>query len=186
MSALVPPIMNIHRTDHHRRSIRLKNYHYSQPGAYFITICTQNRDCLFGEVDSGEIQLSGPGLMVARWWLELSAKFPTVSLDSYVIMPNHLHGILSIEQKVDRTTDQGAHPGAPLPSMIQWFKTMTTNEYIRGVKSGAFQPFDRRVWQRNYYEHIIRNESELDTIRHYIVNNPLNWSEDSLNPQVSS
>ena len=110
-------------------------------------------------------------------------KFPTVSLDTYAIMPNHLHGIVSIDKTVDSISSQGAHAGAPLPRMIQWFKTMTTNEYVRGVKNGYFRPFDRRVWQRNYYERIVRNETELDAIRNYIVNNPLNWDDDVLNPQ---
>ena len=184
MSALVPANMNIHSNDHHRRSIRLKNYEYAQAGAYFVTICTQNRECLFGEVKDGIMLLNDAGQMIERWWLELPSKFPALRLDCYVIMPNHLHGIICIEENVGPVRHQGAHIGAPLPMMVQWLKTMTTNEYIRGVNSGAFQPFDRRVWQRNYYEHIIRNEIELDTIRNYIVSNPLNWSDDELNPQT--
>jgi len=122
--------------------------------------------------------------MITKWWLELTFKFPTVSLDAYVVMPNHIHGIIGIGLTRDGDSKQGAHPGAPLPTMIQWFKTLTTNEYIRAVKRGDFQPFDRRVWQRNYYEHIIRNETEFDAIRKYIANNPLNWGDDELNPEV--
>ncbi len=186
MSALVPADMNIHSNDHHRRSIRLKNYNYAKSGAYFVTICAQNRTCLFGDVKDGEMLLNDAGRMVAKWWLELAVKLPTVTLDSFVAMPNHIHGIIGIEIERDVYRDQGAHAGAPLPTMIQWFKTMTTNEYIRGVKTGDYRPFDRRVWQRNYYEQIVRNETELDTIRYYIANNPLKWGQDELNPQSSN
>ena len=178
--------MNIHSTDRSRRSIRLKNYDYSQPGAYFVTICTQHRACLFGEIKDGEMLLNEAGRKVANWWLELPSKFPTVLPDSYIVMPNHLHGIINIEWNESTPMNQGAHAGAPLPTIVQWFKTMTTNDYIRGVKSGVFRPFEKRLWQRNYYEHVIRNETELDTIRQYIANNPLNWTQDSLNPKVST
>ena len=174
--------MNIHSNERRRRSIRLKNYDYAQAGAYFVTICAQGRECLMGEVQDGEMLLNDAGRMVAEWWLELPSKFPAVSLDSYVLMPNHLHGILCVEQNVDCITAQGAHAGAPLPRLIQWFKTMTTNAYIRGVKRGAFQPFERRLWQRNYYEHVIRNEGQLDSIRLYISQNPAKWHLDRENP----
>ncbi len=184
MSALAPRSMNIQSTDRSRRSIRLKNYDYAKAGAYFVTICTQNRSCLFGEINDGELLLADPGRMIGMWWLELSSKFPTASLDSYVVMPNHIHGIVSIEQKADCMTDQGAPACAPLPTVIQWFKTMTTNEYIRGVKSGSFPPFEGKLWQRNYFEHIIRNEKELDLIRLYISQNPAKWHLDRENPLV--
>ena len=184
MSALAPGSMNIHWTDRSRSSIRLKNYDYSQPGAYFVTICTQNRSCLFGEINEGELLLADPGRMIAMWWLELSSKFPTASLDSYVVMPNHIHGIICTDNEMDSITGQGAHAGAPLPTVIQWFKTMTTNAYIRGVKSGSFPPFEGKLWQRNYYEHVIRNERELKSIRLYISQNPAKWHLDRENPSL--
>ena len=110
----------------HRRSIRLKWYDYSQAGAYFITICTQNREMLLGKI----------------------------------------------------TTTQGEHTGSPLRRVIQWFKTMTTNEYINNVKQNDWWSFSGKLWQRNYYEHIIRDETEMNKIREYIVNNPLHWTTD--------
>jgi REP element-mobilizing transposase RayT len=177
--------MDIHSADRSRRSIRLKNYDYAQPGAYFITICTQGRECLFGEVENGQMELNDVGRMIDRWWQELREKFPSTSSGGYVVMPNHIHGIIDIEKKTVSETDQGAHPGAPLPTIIQWFKTMTTNDYIRGVKRGSFQPFVGRLWQRNYYEHIIRNERELGSIRRYISQNPAKWHLDSENPSLT-
>jgi REP element-mobilizing transposase RayT len=182
---------------HHRRCIRLKGYDYSQPGAYFITICTQNRVCLLGDVLEGQMRLNDAGRMVERWWLELAHKFPTVALDAFVVMPNHIHGIIAIvgadlcvrpdDPRVrpdgEGTHDQGGtHAGVPRPKIIQWFKTMTTNEYIRHVKNHAWTPFCGRLWQHNYYEHIICNDESLNRIREYIATNPLRWHLDAKNP----
>ena len=156
---------------HHRRAIRLKEYDYNQVGAYFVTISTQGRACLLGAVADGEMQLHEAGKMIERWWSELHRKFPMVETDGFVIMPNHLHGVIVITDTIvgadlrvgpvrdgTDTAHQGAHIGAPLPAIIQWFKTMTTNEYIRGVKTASWPSFDRRLWQRNYYEHVIRDD----------------------------
>ena len=177
---------------HHRRSIRLKGYDYSQAGAYFVTLCTHNKECLFGEIANGAVRLNDAGRMVERWWLELSKKFPTIEIDQYVIMPNHLHGIIWVQYqkvvgadlRVCPDVTQGAHTGAPLPTIVQWFKTMTSNEYIRNVKSNGWPPFQGKLWQRNYYEHIIRNEDELIRTSEYILNNPAHWAEDENNPAV--
>jgi putative transposase len=298
---------------HHRRSIRLRGYDYRAVGAYFITIVAQDRACLFGEVVDGEMRLSEAGRMVERWWLELNRRFPHVSTDAYVVMPNHFHGIVVIHSPPPDTTappdvgadlrvcpdsarvgadlrvcpdsggthdggthdggahagaplqgvggahgahgvgadlrvcpdsmgahtgaplqrvrpdstgapdvgadlrvcpdsmgahtgaplqrvrpdstgapdvgadlrvcpdSMGAHTGAPLPTIVQWFKTMTTNEYIRMVKHAGWTPFQGRLWQRNYYEHIIRNERALERIRDYILTNPLHWHLDREN-----
>ena len=130
--------------------------------------------------------------MVERWWLELSKKFPTIEIDQYVIMPNHLHGIIWVQYqkvvgadlRVCPDVTQGAHTGAPLPTIVQWFKTMTSNEYIRNVKSNGWPPFQGKLWQRNYYEHILRNENELIRTSEYILNNPARWAEDENNPAV--
>ncbi len=168
---------------HHRRSIRLKGYDYSQAGAYFVTICAQNRECLFGEIVNGEMQLNDAGKMIVRWWNELSNKFMTFEPDAFVVMPNHIHCIIvivDVGMTLRGHPDDGQpHRAAPtLGDIIEWFKTMATNEYIRGVKQLGWKPFDKRVFQRNYYEHIVRNERELNAIREYIENNPANWAAD--------
>ncbi len=157
----------------HRRSIRLKGYDYANSGAYFLTIVTQGRACLFGEIVNAETRLNDAGSVIERWWFELNNKFRTVETDDFVIMPNHFHGIVVI---ADVGADlcvgpvgTGAHIGAPLPAIVQWFKTMTTNEYLRGVKTSGWAPFQGRLWQRNYYEHIIRDEESLNRIRQYIA-----------------
>ena len=155
---------------HHRRSIRLKGYDYSQAGAYFITICTQNRVCL--------LNVSAVDAMIGHWWEELPNKFLAVTLDAFVVMPNHLHGIVMLLE----SENPGSIPTPKLGQVVQWFKTMTTNAYIHGVKEAGWEPFEGRVWQRNYYEHIIRNERELEAIRLYIAANPENWTADENHP----
>lgn len=147
---------------HRRRSIRLQGYDYSQAGVYFITICTERRHCLFGDITDEKINLNAAGEMVCRWYQELEQKFPGIECDEYICMPNHLHFIV-----VNAETD--------VRCLVQWFKTMSTNEYIRGVKQYAWPPFVGKLWQRNYWEHIIRNEIELTRIREYIRNNPKKW-----------
>src|SRR5713226_6639947 len=154
-------------TEHYRRSIRLQGYDYSQVGAYFVTVCVQNRKCLLGDILKDEMRLNDAGRMVERWWVELGNKFPSFELDEYVVMPNHFHGIIIIV---------GADLCVrPIPEIVQWFKTMTTNEYIRSVKSLGWIPFNARLWQRNYYERVIRNEEEMCRIRQYIADNPAQW-----------
>jgi REP element-mobilizing transposase RayT len=203
--------------NHHRRSIRLKGYNYSWVGMYFVTICVQHRECLFGEIMDGEMVLNDAGQMVKKWCMELSRKFPDILLDTHVIMPNHFHAIVvntgivvgahlcvrpdeiryvcldemdacTIRDEyvdahirgahVDARIIRGEHIGSPLHRVVQWFKTMTTNEYIRGVKTLGWKPFDKKLWQRNYYEHIVRDEWAYQNISGYIVNNPLMWSGD--------
>jgi putative transposase len=267
---------------HRRRSMRLKGYDYSQAGAYFVTICTQGRACLFGEVVDGEMRLNDAGRMVVAEWERLPALFSNVVLDAFVVMPNHIHGIVILTDPADDATDgataigatisgattggattsgattrvapttagddatpvgaglvpaqsgaglvpaqsgaglvpaqsgaglvpaqSGAGlvpaPSTPAPStpaqsvpapstpdpstpaptlgdVIGAFKSRVTVEYIRGVKTFGWTPFDRRLWQRNYYEHIIRNEEALNRIRRYIVENPIRWAFDRENP----
>jgi putative transposase len=216
---------------HHRRSLRLPGYDYARFGAYFVTVCTQGRECLFGDVTPvGGIALNDAGHMVERWWHELGNKFPHVVTDASVVMPNHFHGIIVIvavgaaavgadlrvgpvwhaanaASNADRgaavgadlrvgpvwhaanaasNADRGAHAGAPLPEIVQWFKTMTTNEYIRGVGAMGWPPFPGKLWQRNYYEHVIRDEAALDRIRRYIEENPLRWALDQENPAAQA
>ena len=116
--------------------------------------------------------------MIKKWWLELEDKFKQINLDKFVIMPNHLHGIIQINRPGQ------THRSAPtLGRMIQWFKTMTTNEYIRNVKTKDWLAFfNGQLWQRNYWEHIIRDEQSLFNIRQYIEDNPKMWCRDRNNP----
>ncbi len=317
---------------HHRRSIRLKGYDYARPGIYFVTICVQNRECLFGNVVQGEMQLNAAGEMVVRWFAQLENKFATVQCDASICMPNHVHFVVhnrgssvdGIDVGADlrvcpvsnahqrllqpgrthgsaptgaiddgtgvgadlrvcpvsndhqrllqsgrthgsaptgtnddgtgvgadlcvcpvsnahqrllqpgrthgsaptRANDDGTGVGAdlrvcpvsnghqrllqpgrthgsaptganddrtgvgadlcvcpvPLSQIVQWFKTMTTNEYIRGIKQKDWPRFSGKLWQRNYWEHIVRDQSEWDRIRDYIHNNPAQWDQDRLN-----
>ncbi len=189
---------------HHRRSIRLKGYDYTQAGAYFVTICTQGRENLFGEIGNGEMELNPAGRMVTAYWMDLPKRFSEVKTDEFIVMPNHFHGIIvlvgadrrvcpggvdgpaKLEKNVDKQElkqggdglEQGGHIGPPLPKILQWFKTMTTNEYLRNVKNQNWPPFSGRLWQRNYYEHIIRNDEALNKIREYIIQNPARWEYD--------
>ncbi|MGB8980474.1 MAG: transposase [Anaerolineales bacterium] len=171
---------------HHRRSIRLKGYNYVLAGAYFVTIVTQGRECLFGEIVEGKMILNEAGQMVVKWWNELPNKFPDIILGAFVVMPDHFHGIIIIQKNAAGADlrvcpeQTGEHtgsprPNTPLPQIIQWFKTMTTNEYIRGVKQLSWRPFIGKLWQRNYYEHIVRNEKDLRRITDYILANPSRW-----------
>ena len=173
---------------HHRRSIRMPEYDYSEPGAYFVTICTRRWRCLFGEISDGGMVLNDAGLMVERWWHELTRKFPAVGLDDHVVMPNHTHGIVLIGMERDERgelrplPDVSMEANATLFSIVQWFKTMTTNYYIRGVRQHAWPPFPGKLWHRNYYEHVIRDDDSLNRIREYIRTNPERWELDRENP----
>lgn len=187
---------------HHRRSIRLHGYDYSQPGLYFVTICVQNRVCLFGYVENGQMILNAAGKMVEKWYYELEKKFPDIHCHEMIVMPNHFHCIIENNGTIPVVADLrvcpdsptgeqtdlgehdnilGEHAGSPLQRAVQWFKTMTTNEYIRGVKNYGWEPFNGKLWQRNYYEHIIRNDHSFYAISDYIHNNPANWFVDRLN-----
>ena len=153
--------MPSHESKPNRRSIRLRDYDYTQPGAYFITICAHDRACVFGDVVGGEMRLNDAGWMVTNWFNELENHFNVIMCDEFVCMPNHVHFVLQIVG-ADRCEHGRTHRSAPtdvrgMPAAVQWFKTMTTNMYIRGVKYDNWPPFNKKLWQRNYYEHIIRN-----------------------------
>ncbi|MHC1695719.1 MAG: transposase [Eubacteriales bacterium] len=146
-----------------------------------MTICTHNRVHLFGEIVGTTFigNPNSPDLMVAKWLLELENKFLNVKIDKYIIMPDHIHFIImNLGVMEDGTSD---HIGSPLPDIIDWYKTMTTNEYIRGVKNGLFPSFDKHMWQRNYYEHIIRNNEDYEIIQKYIEKNPIRWNDNHNN-----
>ena len=155
-----------------RKQMRLPSYNYYKNGSYFITICIQNRENRLGEIINENMVLNQAGLMVDRWLQYLTEHFKNITINSKITMPNHIHFILNIEYFNQESKD--------ISTMVQWFKTMTTNEYIRGVKDSIYPPFNRRIWQRNFYEHIIRNEKSFYEITQYIENNPKSWREDSL------
>jgi putative transposase len=171
---------------HHRRTIRLRDFDYSQSSAYHITICTQDGLHLFGFMKGDMVQLNPAGKMIQEWFNKLPDKFESLYCDEFMIMPNHFHFIIFLNTQFVGTDpcvcpeyygkkEEDKHMGLSLPGVIQWFKTMTTNEYIRGVKEDKWMPFNKKVWQHNYYEHIIRNEMELCRIREFISNNPSRW-----------
>ena len=179
--------MNFNPNINNRRSIRLTGYDYSQSGMYFITICNQDKDCLYGEIMKGEMILNDAGNMINKWWNKIPEKFNDFELDTYQIMPNHFHAII-----INNTTvgaNPCVRPEQPNPSLdskkidslsdiVQWFKTMTTNEYIKGVKTLEWTPFNGKLWQRNYYDNVIRDEKSYEKITDYITNNPYYWEED--------
>lgn len=156
---------------HHRRSIRLKEFDYSKAGAYYVTFVVHNREHLFGSIVNYEMVLNDAGKMIDKQWNALITRFPNIELDVYQIMPNHFHGIVVLvgASLVD----------APiLGDIIGAFKSITTHEYIHGVEERHWQRFSKRLWQRNYYEHIIREEADLNRVRNYIQSNPANWDND--------
>lgn len=189
-----------------RRSIRLQGYDYSQKGAYYVTICTPDRLCLFGAVQDGEMVSNDAGKMIETEWLNLKNRFSNIDLHEYVVMPNHFHGIFEIIDGQPRDKGQpqeiaptiNEHVGVPLVGtqndgtsgtqnktvgdMISAFKSITTVEYIRGVKNMQWLSFHRILWQRNYDEHIIRNGNDFERIVDYIRNNPKNCGQDNLQP----
>ena len=168
-----------------RRSIRLKPYDYSQTGYYFLTVCAQNRQCVFGEIINGKMKLNEVGEMIETDWNKLPWHFPNIKLDEFVIMPNHMHGIILIvgaplvgaqnNDIADRATTRVA---PTLGDIVGAFKSIAANEYIHNVKNNDWPPFKGSLWQRNYYEHIIRDERDLNRVREYVVNNPYKWQED--------
>lgn len=181
--------------DRHRRSIRLPGYDYSSVGLYFVTICTQSNACLLGRVEDCEVHINPVGEMAVEWWNSIAGRFPSIRTDdAFVVMPNHIHGIIAIGHDAGCPQygecsaaggheRQGGRIGPPLHRVVQWYKTMTTNACIRGVRELGWPPFDKRLWQRNYYERIIRHDDELQHIREYIITNPLRWEKDQGNPE---
>jgi putative transposase len=162
---------------HHRRSIRLKEYDYSKNGAYFVTICSWNRELIFGENIAGNIHLNDWGLIVDATWSWLESQYPFLESVKHVIMPNHLHGILLINRPMGGSRTAPTQRIKPLGQILGAFKTRSTKLINESRKLPGTQ-----IWQRNYYERIIRNKSELDRISDYIVSNPVDWINDENNP----
>jgi putative transposase len=212
----------------HRKSIRLKGYDYSQSGLYFLTICLQDRRCLFGKIVDGKMNLNDAGKISDECWLGIPRHFPNAVLHEHIIMPNHVHGIIELIKPCPQTNESGISVGVEniqpqrneyqkiiphsIGSIVRGFKTGFTkwyrnnsvgvqnfeplqssnesssigvenfqplqspNESLLSVRVQNFEP--RRIWQRNYYEHIIRNENAYHRIADYIINNPQNWEKD--------
>ena len=177
---------------HHRRSIRLKNYDYSQSGIYFVTICTKNREHIFCSIENGETMLSEEGIVADKCWMEIPTHFPDVVLHEYVIMPNHIHGIIEIKKSMDvldwdvrdivgakNFSPQRPHPSSLMNESIRPTGTSRTiGSIVRGFKIGVTKGIGYSPWQRNYYEHIIRDYMEYVRVAEYIVQNPLKWGND--------
>ena len=179
---------------HHRRSIRLPQYDYAQPGVYFVTICTHEHECILGEVVDDVMILNDWGIVTNQFWKEVAAHFCGVAIDAHVIMPNHVHANIVIvsdntrrgeETSLSPATTQGGEtqggetqPLQPtLGQIVAYYKYQTTKaiNLLRGMPGTKF-------WQRNYWEHVIRNDAEMDRIREYIETNPARWSDDQLHP----
>ncbi len=166
-----------------RRSLRLKGFDYSQPGAYFVTVVVQKGWPLFGEVVDEQMRLNEAGKMVQAVWDALPDRFPGFQFDTFVVMPNHVHGIIAIDgtEHPQRTDGQSpANAAAPvsvtLSDVVSAFKSLTTAEYARNVKSLNWPPFRGRLWQRGYYDHVVRDDESLRKIREYILGNPTLWA----------
>ena len=161
---------------HHRRSIRLKGFDYTRENAYFVTICTQNQACLFGEIVNGQIRLNDAGRVAQMMWKAIPAHFPHVEIDAWIVMPNHVHGIIIIVGATHASPQSGPPKGS-LGAIVGSYKSAVSRQINQLHRTpGA------TVWQRNYYEHIIRDAAALDRIRKYISDNPAHWAEDMENP----
>ena len=201
---------------HHRRSIRLKGYDYSQAWLYFITICVQDRKCLFGNIVNGEMILNDAGKMADNEWVKIPERFTNVQLHEQIVMPNHFHAIMEIvgatlvvaqnnesvirdnesvddeqgqpqgiAQNNESVDDEQGQPQGIAPTkpktvgdIVGAFQSIVTVEYIHGVKQLGWQWFNGKLWQRNYWEHIIRDEQSYRHISKYIISNPKNWVGD--------
>jgi REP element-mobilizing transposase RayT len=195
----------------HRHSIRLKGYDYTRPGAYFVTLVIEGRNCFFGEVEAGQMQPNSCGCLVENEWRRLEVRFKKVLLDEWTVMPNHLHGILvMVEEKINDNedtwhpgarqegwTDVGARQGSSRKMEESSFASPLLQRHISGAVPGSLGAIvgsfkstttrlvnglrhspGTRLWQRNYYEHILRNEEEWEAIRAYIHENPSRWKMD--------
>jgi REP element-mobilizing transposase RayT len=165
---------------HHRRSVRLCDYDYSQEGLYFITLCIKNRECLFGEIAGGEMRLTEIGEIAQNCWLEIPQHYPNTQLHNFVAMPNHIHGIVEITVEVENigvenVRVENIRPLRRRPNC----ESGTIGAIIRGFKIGATKKIGFSVWQRNFWEHVIRDYDDYARIDDYITNNPFRWKEDT-------
>ena len=208
-------MMSFNPDIHHRRSVRLKDYDYSQAGAYFVTVCAWKKEYLFGEISEGKVSCSDVGEIISDVWRKLADRFASMELDEFVIMPNHIHGIIVLNVGVGlalpgslpdtigkmKPKQKGAASGAPTKNNVTNPNAInqgvinhapTLGDIMRTFKSVSTITVNRRLdrqgyplWQRNYYEHVIRDERELHSIREYIRDNPMKWDIDEENPESS-
>ena len=181
--------MKYNNDQYRHKSIRLKGYDYTQSGAYFVTICAQDKKNLFSQIVDGNVILNEFGKIIENEWVKTGQIRKNVIIDEYVIMPNHLHGIIIIKNDHDdRNGTQrrvataniesfGKPVSGSLPTIVRGFKSTTTRQ-INELRNMPEMP----LWQRNYYEHVVRNDDDLNEIREYIINNPLKWDLDKENP----
>ncbi|WP_337593212.1 transposase [Vescimonas sp.] len=179
-----------------RKPLRLKGYDYATPGAYFVTVCTRNKNWMFGEnepltpSDSSFVgrdpcvpppttttkynsRANTAREIVSHWIDRIPSKFPNYTVDKWVVMPNHIHLLLQLH-----AADAAGHMGPALQDVIRWYKTMTTNACIQAVINGKMRPFEKTVWQTSFYDEVIRDESHYLRIWQYIDDNPAHWAED--------
>jgi REP element-mobilizing transposase RayT len=184
---------------HDRKSIRLKGYDYSQAGLYFITICVHNRKHLFGKIENGEMILNEYGTIAQQQWKKLQERFPNFKLDTFQIMPNHMHAIISLSHLTipvragfipapNQGQPQGIAP-TTIGNIIGAYKSLVANESLKIFKQKWTEadPISimGKLWQRNYYEHIIRNEQAYHRIAEYIINNPKSWEADKFHKKIT-
>jgi putative transposase len=174
---------------HHQRSIRVKGYDYSQVGAYFVTMVNRRRECRFGEIIGGEMKLNRWGEIADECWRTIPEHFPSVELGAHIVMPNHVHRIITIGRgtvlapdEFDQTTSRGGvTPPLREPTLgqiVAYFKYQSTKKINSIDHSGVIT----KIWQRNYYEHIIRDNEDMKRIWKYIESNPIMWADDDENP----
>ena len=162
---------------HHRRSLRLQGYDYSQPGAYFVTICVRRSACVLGEVLDGDMTLTDLGRIASDYWKHVPQHFQDVFIDEFVVMPNHVHSIIIISERRGGVTPP--LQTITLSQIIAYYKYQTTKQ-INQVR----QQIGKLFWQRSFYDHIVRNDEELRRIRKYVVENPLKWELDEYYPNL--
>ncbi|MCX6558426.1 MAG: hypothetical protein NTW95_13525 [Candidatus Aminicenantes bacterium] len=180
-----------------RRSIRMRGRDYSASGKYFLTICTQNRELIFGTIENKSMLLSPVGRIAERYWKNIPRHFPNIRLDEYCIMPNHIHGILIIEDianvgvqyEIKQNHIEPLHPVEPRFHSFQHIVPKSIGSIIRTYKTAVTKRckengFDQFIWQRNFHDRVIRDNGELKRIQQYIRNNPANWDTDDENPCI--
>jgi putative transposase len=165
-----------------RHSIRLEKFDYTKPGGYFVTVVAHQRHNLFGKITDTTMQLNELGIIVAECWYAIPDHFRNVALEAFIVMPNHVHGVIVIRDDVGATPASPSPeqpPHGPIPgsigAIVGSFKSAVSRRAGRELNTSA-------IWQRNYYEHIIRSEAEWENIRRYIETNPHNWTGDTENP----
>ncbi len=171
----------------YKKQLRMPGYDYKTPGYYFITLCVHNRTCLFGEVLNHEIHLNAAGNMIKRIWDEIPCKYTNWSVDSLVVMPNHIHAVVVLSPSpLINAPSLDDNTVLSLSELMRSIKTYTMTCYSNGVRNDGWLKYEQHLWQRSYYEHMVRNDKSLEKIREYIMNNPAQWELDDYNPALMS